>query len=205
MSNWDRERLIDVGDNQDGDDSQVDPRVSDGIVRNQSSSTNGQAEERTPEQTVTYTTQLATLLITVNVSVGVGLLALPYALQTSGLVMSLIVQLIFLVTIVSTCIMSTEMTVKAGVDSFHRMIQTHCHPFVYQFAQVSLLLIVFGTTVAYIVIIGDQADRVFASLYGPTFCYTWYMNRRFIMSAITVFAVKPLCCAKTVEFLKYGR
>lgn len=201
MSHWDTERLIDVGSSQDGDDSPDDARIGAGAVRHQSSST----EDQTPEEPIRYTTQLAALLITVNVSVGVGLLALPYAMQTSGLATSVIAQLIFLVTIISTCIMSTEMTVKANVDSYHRMIKTHCHPYVYQFAQVSLLLIVFGTTVAYIVIIGDQADRVFASLYGPTFCYSWYMNRRFIMSIASVFVVKPLCCAKTVEFLKYGR
>lgn len=152
-----------------------------------------------------YTSQIAALFIVVNVTVGAGLLAMPSAMQASGLVTSLIMQAIFLLAVIVTCIMSTELTVKTGVNSYHRVIEAHCHRLVYQFAQVALVLIVFGTAIAYIVIIGDQFDRVFASLYGPTFCYTWYLNRRFIMSASTVFVLKPLCSARTVDFLKYGR
>lgn len=152
-----------------------------------------------------YTSQTAALFIIINVTIGAGLLAMPSAMQASGLVTSLIMQGIFLLAVTITCIMSTELTVKTGANSYHRVMEAHCHRHVYQFAQVALVLIVFGTAIAYIVIIGDQFDRVFASLYGPTFCYTWYLNRRFIMSASTVFVLKPLCSAKTVDFLKYGR
>lgn len=154
---------------------------------------------------IKYTSQLAALLIIVNVTVGAGLLAMPYSIQASGLVASMLVQGVFLGMIITTCIMCTELTVKAGVDSYHRLVAAHCHPYIYQLAQVTLLMIVFGTSVAFIVIIGDQADRVFATLYGSTFCYNWYMNRRFIMSAVTVFVIKPLCASKTVDFLKYAR
>lgn len=151
-----------------------------------------------------YTSQIAALFIIVNVTVGAGLLAMPSAMQASGLVTSLIMQAIFLLAVIVTCIMSTELTVKTGANSYHRVMEAHCHRYVYQFSQIALVLIVFGTAIAYIVIIGDQFDRVFASLYGPTFCYTWYLNRRFIMSATTVFVLKPLCSARTVDFLKYG-
>lgn len=153
---------------------------------------------------ITYTSQLAALLISVNVTVGVGLLALPAAMQTSGLVTSIIVQVVFLISVVITCIMCTELTVKTNVNSFHQLVKAHCHPYLYQFAQISLLLMVFGTVVAYLVIIGDQSDRFFATIYGPTFCYTWYMNRRFIMMTLTMTFIKPLCLAKTVDFLKYA-
>lgn len=170
--------------------------------REQSSS---ECDRPEPNKPVVYTSQWATLFIIVNVTIGVGLLAMPYAMQMAGIVTSMIVQLIFLSLIVITCIMCIEMTVKTdGVDSYHRLVFSHCHPYVYQGTQVSILLIVFGATVAYIVTVGDQADRLFASLYGPTFCNTWYMNRRFIMSALTLLAMKPLCSARTVDFLKYG-
>jgi len=154
---------------------------------------------------VKYTSQFAAFLITVNVTVGAGLLAMPFAIQTSGLITSLIVQVFFLAFIITTCIICTELTVKTEVNSFHRVVQVHCHHLVYQVTQIAILLMVFGAVVAFIVIIGDQSDRVFASLYGSKFCLTWYMNRRFVMSFVTVFVIKPLCCAKTVDFLKYGR
>lgn len=156
-------------------------------------------------ETTTYTSQLAALLITVNVTIGAGLLAMPKVMQDSGVITSMIIQIFFVLAIITTCIICTELTVKTGVNSYHRLIQAHCHPYVFQFAQTSILLLTFGAMVAYIVIIGDQSDRLFSSLYGNQFCHTWYMNRRFIMIAATLFIIKPLCCAKTVDFLKYGR
>lgn len=200
MSTWRRPLIDDVESTGEvgGEDDQ--------FRENQAQLTDNQTDPRSASnQPVKYTSQIAALLIVVNVTVGAGLLAMPYAMQTSGLVTSLIIQLIFLISTVTTCIMCAELTVKTNADSFHQLMKAHCHYYVYQFTQVSILLIVFGVTVAFIVIVGDQADRVFASLYGPTFCYSWYMNRRFIMSAVTVFIMKPLCSAKTVDFLKYGR
>lgn len=165
----------------------------------------GDVESRGTETPTKYTSQLAALFIIVNVTVGVGLLAMPAAVQSAGIVVSLIIQAIFLLIIMTTCIMCTELTVQTNVDSYHRLVAAHCHPVIDLFNQISIFLLVFGTSVAYIVTVGDQSDRIFASLYGPTFCNTWYMNRRFIMSALTIFVMKPLCSAKTVDFLKYGR
>lgn len=205
MNSGDRSRLIEV-DSQDeeiGQDVEI-ARGSPG--RHQDTISRGQQVDGQPnEEPEKYTSQLAALLITVNVTVGAGLLAMPYAMQSSGLITSIVIQLVFLLLVIITCIMCTELTVKTGTNSYHRVVQAHCHPLVFQFTQLAILLIVFGTTVAYIVIIGDQSDRVFASVYGSTFCYKWYMSRRFIMSAVTVFIIKPLCSAKTVDFLKYGR
>lgn len=194
-----------TSNNSDGQEDDLisrDNPTTDGDGDNSRREGAGAGGQGEPE--VKYTSQLAALFIIVNVTVGVGLLAMPSAMQDAGLVTSFIVQVVFLAMIMTTCIMATELTCHSGVDSYHKLVQVHCHPFVYQFTQVSILLMVFGTAVAYIVLIGDQADRIFASVYGPTFCVTWYMNRRFIMSALTVFVMKPLCAAKTVDFLKYG-
>lgn len=166
--------------------------------------TDARSDSNVLEPTV-YTSQLAAFLVTLNVTVGAGLLAMPFAVQEAGLTTSLMIMVIFVAAIVVTTIICTELTVKTGVESFHKLVRAHCHNYLYQFTQVCILLLVFGTAVAYIVVIGDQTDRVFASLYGHTFCYTWYMNRTFIMAIVTVFVVKPLCCAKTVDFLKYAR
>lgn len=161
-------------------------------------------DEGGSEEPIKYTSQIAALLITVNVAIGAGLLALPHAMQMSGLVTSLIIQVIFLLGVVVTCIMSTELTVKTNVNSFHQLVKAHCHPYLYQFSQVSLLLLIFGTVIAFMVIVGDQSDRFFATVYGPTFCNKWYMNRRFIIVTATMSFIKPLCYAKTVDFLKYA-
>lgn len=205
MSQWDRSRLIEDDEaDQVSQDYEVSRGITGSVAEVENRSENG-VDNQINDEPIRHTTQLAALFIIVNVTVGAGLLAMPFAMQISGMVPSIIIQILFLLSIITTCIIMTELTVKTNANSYHGVIQAHCHRYVYQFTQVSLLLIVFGVSVAFIVIVGDQADRVFASEYGSTFCYKWYMNRRFIMSAVTVFIMKPLCSAKTVEFLKYGR
>lgn len=178
--------------------------VSDTNDDNTHGEENEHQEEQFDGNPAVYTSQWATLFIIVNVTVGVGLLAMPYAMQSTGIVVSMLVQLVFLVLIIITCIICTELTVKSAVNSYHQIILKHCHPYVYQITQVSIFFLVFGTTVTYIVTIGDQTDRLFATLYGPTFCHSWYMNRKIIMSFLTFVAIKPLCSARTVDFLKYA-
>lgn len=193
----DREQLIDIN-SRNGQQSDVE------VPRANRSSNSTVVDSTTPNEPVVFTSQVAAFLCILNVTVGAGLLAMPYASQASGLVTSIIMMAVFAAAVVVTCIMCTELTVKANVESYHKIVQKHCHNYIYQFCQACILLLVFGTAVAYIVIIGDQSDRIFASLYGHTFCYTWYMSRTFIMSIVTVMIVKPLCCARTVEFLKYA-
>lgn len=158
------------------------------------------------ERPVVYTTQAATLFILINVTVGLSLLALPYEMQQTGIIASVIIGLVFVFLITATCIMCTELTVKSDVKSYHEIIKVHCHPIVYQITQASILMIVFGTTVAYIAVIGDQSDRLFRTVSGSKqFCNTWYMNRRFIMIVSSLLFIKPLCAIKTIDFLKYAR
>lgn len=209
MSEWDRDRLITVESGGEDADTQ-NYGVPRGIANSAGQTTEQNSSEigndnQSRDEPIKHTSQLAALLIIVNVTVGAGLLAMPYAMQMSGLIPSIMIQLVFLILIIITCIIITELTVKTDVKSFHRIVEARCHPYVFQFTQISLLLFVFVVTVAFIVIVGDQADRLFADIYDHTFCYKWYMNRRFIMSATTVFLMKPLCSAKTVEFLKYAR
>lgn len=165
----------------------------------------GQDNEGSTKKPEVYTSQVATLFILVNVTLGIGLLAMPYAMQKAGLIASTVTSLAFLVLVVATCIISVELTVKSNVKSYHEMIRVNCSPIVYQVTQLSILLIVFGTAIAYIVTIGDQSDRLFATLYGNDFCKFWYLDRRFIMIASTLFLMKPLCCLKTVDSFKYAR
>lgn len=207
MSRGDRARLVD-SESRDFDrlSREIEAPVSESTSwRRETPLDEVQETQTAPEEPIGYTSQLASMLIIVNVTIGSGLLAMPFAMQTSGLLASIMLQALFVTLIIITCIMCTELTVKTQVDSYHRMVQEHCHRYVYQLTQVAIMLMVYGAVVAFLVTIGDQFDRFFASLYGPSFCYHWYMNRKFLVSLVTVLVINPLCCVKTVGFLKYGR
>ena len=60
----------------------------------------------------------------------------------------------------------------------------------------------FGTTVTFLIMIGDQYDRIFASLIGPDFCYTFYLNRDFTMGLTGLCIILPLCFSKRIDFLR---
>ena len=60
----------------------------------------------------------------------------------------------------------------------------------------------FGTTITFLIIIGDQFDRALASVYGHDFCKYWYMNREFTMTLSSVIIILPFCYSKKIDFLK---
>ncbi|KAH6943911.1 hypothetical protein HPB50_000625 [Hyalomma asiaticum] len=67
---------------------------------------------------------------------------------------------------------------------------------------VSVLLTCYGVCVTYLIVIGDQYDRIFASLHGPDFCHKWYMAREFTITLTAVAIVLPLNMLQHIEFLK---
>lgn len=164
-----------------------------------------QGDEEENSDKNTYTSQTATLFILINVTLGIGLLAMPEAMYRAGLVPSIISTLTILIFIITTCVICVEVTVKSGAKSYHEMIRFNCDPIIYQLTRISILLVVFGTAVAYIITIGDQSDRLFATMYGDDFCKYLYLDRNFVMIVSTVFLMVPLCCLKTVDSLKYAR
>jgi sodium-coupled neutral amino acid transporter 7/8 len=70
------------------------------------------------------------------------------------------------------------------------------------FTSVCVVVYTFGTTITFLIIIGDQFDRLLASVYGHTFCHFWYMNRDFTMTASSVLFILPFCYSKKIDFLR---
>ena len=60
----------------------------------------------------------------------------------------------------------------------------------------------FGTTITFLIIIGDQFDGALASLYGVDFCHHWYMNRAFTICCSSIVLILPLCYSKKIDFLR---
>ena len=65
-----------------------------------------------------------------------------------------------------------------------------------------MIVYTFGTCITFLIIIGDQFDRLLASLYGHTFCHHWYMNRDFTMTASCILLILPFCYSKKIDFLR---
>lgn len=156
----------------------------------------------TPDEKTT--SQWSALFLAINVTIGAGLLAMPNSFQTAGLITSLIAQFLILIFVIGTCIITTQLVAITGAKSYHQLVEIYCNRAMYRICNTSILLVSFGASIAFIVIVGDQFDRVFATINGPYFCHEWYMNRKFTMVITTVVAIGPMCYSRTVDFLKYA-
>ncbi|KAG9508501.1 putative sodium-coupled neutral amino acid transporter 7, partial [Fragariocoptes setiger] len=148
--------------------------------------------------------QWSALFMTVNVTIGAGLLAIPAGLQTSGLFIALALQGFMLIMIIGSCIMLTYLTAVSGANSYHELLEIYGNKLLFNLCNTFVLLLTFGTAVAFQVIIADQFDRVYDTLYGNNFCHTWYLSRSFTMTVTTFFMIGPLCYSKSIGFLKYA-
>lgn len=138
-------------------------------------------------------------------ALGAGLLHFPAAYNVAGgIVMATIVQLVLVVALGGT-ILSLAFCADVNNDhSYHDILLSMCGVKWRYAAAVSVLLTCYGVCVTYLIIIGDQYDRIFASLHGPDFCHTWYLAREFTITVTAVVIVLPLNLLQHIEFLNYA-
>lgn len=66
----------------------------------------------------------------------------------------------------------------------------------------SILLTCFGINITFLVVIGDQYDRIFKSLL-PDHAEFWYLDRKFTIALTALMFILPMCYAQRLEFLRY--
>ncbi|KAH6947555.1 hypothetical protein HPB50_019743 [Hyalomma asiaticum] len=141
----------------------------------------------------------------VNSSLGAGVLNYPAAYDRAGGIVTATFLQIFMVCLnVVTMLILGYCSDLSGDNTFHDVLLTTCGRRAQQIAAVSVLLSCYGVCIAYLIVIGDQYDRLFASLIGPVFCHEWYLNRQFTTFATAVLLVLPLCYFRRLDFLKYA-
>uniref|UniRef100_V5H7Q5 Putative sodium-coupled neutral amino acid transporter 7-like protein n=1 Tax=Ixodes ricinus TaxID=34613 RepID=V5H7Q5_IXORI len=86
----------------------------------------------------------------------------------------------------------------------HGIVLSMCGPRWRFLVAVSVLLTCYGVCVTYLLVLGDQFDRLFASFYGQDFCHKWYMSRQFTISIMAFIFVMPLCFLRRINYLQYA-
>ncbi len=104
-------------------------------------------------------------------------------------------------------------------------LESACGPWGRRLTSLCVAVYCFGTTITFLIIIGDQFDRfegaaennvapsccspvplfslrALASLYGHSFCFVWYLSRTFTMPLSSLMFILPLCYSKRIDFLK---
>ncbi|XP_040064293.1 putative sodium-coupled neutral amino acid transporter 7 isoform X1 [Ixodes scapularis] len=151
------------------------------------------------------TSWYAAVFLVVNAALGAGLLNFPQAFdRAGGLAVALSVQAVLLLFVVGSLLVLGGCAERTGgVESYQRTVSLACGGRLGALCSLLVALYCYGSCVAFLVIVGDFSDRVFASWYGSDYCLYWYMRRDVVTVLVAVVLVLPLCFSGTIDFLKY--
>eukprot|EP00088_Acartia_fossae_P013806 TRINITY_DN17302_c0_g1_i6.p1 TRINITY_DN17302_c0_g1~~TRINITY_DN17302_c0_g1_i6.p1 ORF type:complete len:489 (-),score=35.35 TRINITY_DN17302_c0_g1_i6:173-1639(-) len=151
------------------------------------------------------TSTLGTIFLIVNAALGAGLLNFPEQYhKAGGVVCAVLVQAVLLVFIMLALVILAQTANIKHSTTLQDVMYTACGPWGRRLTSLIVAVYCFGTCITFLIIIGDQFDRAFYSLIGPDFCYTWYLNRNFLVPMTSVILILPMCYPKRIDFLKYA-
>lgn len=140
----------------------------------------------------------------INAALGAGVLNYPFAYdKAGGIYFAAFLQVIMMVILISTMLVLVHCADLNGDNTYHDVLLSMCGRRAQQCAAVSILLTCYGICITFLIIIGDQYDRLFLSLYGNEFCHYWYLDRRFTISITAIITILPMCYFQRLDFLRY--
>ena len=90
-------------------------------------------------------------------------------------------------------------------DTYHDVLLSMCGKRSQQIAALSILLTCYGINITFLVIIGDQYDRIFNSLLLDYVDEYWFLDRKFTIFITAVLFIWPMCYAQRLDFLRHAR
>jgi len=90
---------------------------------------------------------------------------------------------------------------KHGSLYFQDIIRDLLGPRIYIATQILVVLYMFGSTITYMIVIGDQLEKV-GEAFSPH--PHWYLSRDFLMCAVCILLLLPLCLPKTLRVVSYS-
>ncbi|KAL6259246.1 hypothetical protein P5V15_009165 [Pogonomyrmex californicus] len=148
---------------------------------------------------------LGTIFLIVNTTLGAGLLNFPQAFDKAGGVgTSILTQLGFLVLIIAALVILASCSNSTGTDTMQDTVAGLCGSKSLTLCGICVVVYSFGCCLTFLIIVGDQFDRVFATYYGLDYCHTWYLSRSFVTALSCSIFILPLCFFKRLDVLSYA-
>ena len=92
-------------------------------------------------------------------------------------------------------------------NTYHDVLLSMCGKRAQQISALSILLTCYGINITFLVIIGDQYDRIFNSLLDPEYLQAghWFLDRKFTIFVTSILFIWPMCYAQRLDFLRHAR
>ncbi|XP_066968924.1 sodium-coupled neutral amino acid transporter 7-like [Macrobrachium rosenbergii] len=143
------------------------------------------------------------MFLIVNAGLGAGLLNFPEAFhKAGGIVLGNVIHVIFTACALGSLLIIGRCASERNCKTYQELILHMCNPCWSVVASMFISLYCFITCITFIIIIGDQFDRVFASYIGMDFCHRWYLHRKFTMTISSLPLIFP-SCFKRIDGLRF--
>ncbi|XP_006616903.1 putative sodium-coupled neutral amino acid transporter 7 [Apis dorsata] len=150
------------------------------------------------------TNVISTIFLIVNATLGAGLLNFPQAFdKAGGLVTSISIQLILLVFITAALIILANCSDITNTCCMQDMFANFYGQKSFFLCAFCIIIYSFGYCLTFLIVIGDQFDRILSTYYGFDYCHTWYLSRTFVTIITCSLFILPLCFFKRLDVLSY--
>ncbi|XP_041047376.1 putative sodium-coupled neutral amino acid transporter 7 isoform X2 [Carcharodon carcharias] len=132
------------------------------------------------------------VFIVVNAALGAGLLNFPYAFFVAGGVVAGIV-----------------LQLASSKATYQEVVRAACGQVVGTICDILIAVYTFGTCIAFLIIIGDQLDKIIGALMhtpegDASVNSHWYSDRKFTISVTSILVILSLSIPKEIGFQKYA-
>lgn len=154
---------------------------------------------------------LGAIFIMMKSALGAGLLNFPWAFDRAGGVRSAVtVELISLVFLISGLIILGYSSSISGQCTYQAVVKEVCGPAIGQLCEICFVFNLFMISVAFLVIVDDQLEKLCDSLYElvtdlpkSEMPYHFYTDQRFALLLLCVVFILPLSISKEISIQKY--
>ncbi|XP_072729060.1 sodium-coupled neutral amino acid transporter 7 isoform X2 [Ciconia boyciana] len=154
------------------------------------------------------TSALGAVFIVVNAALGAGLLNFPAAFSMAGGVAAgIVLQMCMLIFIIGGLVILAYCSQASNERTYQEVVWAVCGKVPGVLCEVAIAVYTFGTCIAFLIIIGDQEDKIIAALVTEpeeTGSSRWYTDRKFTISITAFLLILPLSIPKEIGFQKYA-
>uniref|UniRef100_A0A8C5EU07 Amino acid transporter transmembrane domain-containing protein n=1 Tax=Gouania willdenowi TaxID=441366 RepID=A0A8C5EU07_GOUWI len=154
---------------------------------------------------------MGAIFIMLKSALGAGLLNFPWAFERAGGVRSAVtVELISLVFLISGLIILGYSSSISGQCTYQAVVKEVCGPAIGQLCEICFVFNLFMISVAFLVIVDDQLEKLCDSLYElvtglpqSEMPYHFYTDQRFALLLLCIVLILPLSISKEISIQKY--
>ncbi|KAM9375744.1 putative sodium-coupled neutral amino acid transporter 8a [Pholidichthys leucotaenia] len=154
---------------------------------------------------------IGAIFIVLKSALGAGLLNFPWAFERAGGIHSAVtLELISLVFLVSGLIILGYSSSISGQCTYQAVVKQLCGPAIGQLCEICFVFNLFMISVAFLVIVDDQLEKLCHSLYElltglpeSEMPHHFYSDHRFALLLLCIFLILPLSISKEISIQKY--